>query len=44
MFLIGYLVVSVTCFLSLGLILFCHYIEFLAKCVCTISVPGLGVI
>jgi hypothetical protein len=40
------LVVSVTCFLSLGLILFCGYIGFVAKCVCVcvISAPGLGVI
>jgi hypothetical protein len=44
MFLIGQLVVSVTCFLSLGLILFYGYIGFLLKCVCAISVPGLGVI
>jgi hypothetical protein len=44
MFLIGYLVVSVTCFLSLGLILFCDCIGFLTKCVCAISVPSLGVI
>jgi hypothetical protein len=46
MFLIGSLVFSVTCFLSLGLILFCGCIEFLAKCVCVcaISVPGLAVI
>jgi hypothetical protein len=38
------LVVSVTCFLSLGLILFCGCIDFLAKCVCAISVHDLGVI
>jgi hypothetical protein len=38
------LVVSVTYFLSVGLILFCGCIGFLAKCVCGISVPGLGVI
>jgi hypothetical protein len=44
MFLIGYLVVSVTCLLSLGLILFCGCIGFVAKCVCVISVPELGVI
>jgi hypothetical protein len=37
-------VVSVTCFLSLGLILFCDCIGFVAKCVCAISVPGLDVI
>jgi hypothetical protein len=38
------LVVSVTCFLSLGLILFCGCIGFLANCVCAVSVPALGVI
>jgi hypothetical protein len=36
--------VPVTCFLSLGLILFCGCIGFFAKCVCAISVSGLGVI
>jgi hypothetical protein len=36
--------VSVTCFLSLGLILGFGCIRFLAKDVCAISVPGLGVI
>jgi hypothetical protein len=38
------LVVSLTCFLSLDLILFFDFIGFVAKCVCAISVPGLGVI
>jgi hypothetical protein len=37
-------VASVTCFLSLGLILFCGYIGFVAKCVCDIFAPGVGVI
>jgi hypothetical protein len=37
-------VVSVTCFLSLGLVLFCGCIQFVAKCVCAISVSGLGII
>jgi mannose/fructose/N-acetylgalactosamine-specific phosphotransferase system component IIC len=31
-------------FSFLGLILFCGCIGFLAKCMCAISVPGLGVI
>jgi hypothetical protein len=38
------LVVSVTCFLSLCLILFCLCIGFLALSIYPISVPGLGVI
>jgi hypothetical protein len=37
-------VVSVICFLSLGLILFCDCIGFLTKSLCAISVPTLGVI
>jgi type III secretory pathway component EscV len=41
---LGWLVILVTCFLSLGLILFCGCIGFVYKCVCAISVLGLGVI